>query len=71
MGWDESLELFATELQFPLDLLRVSAAELAEHLRVEARAPEELAAAESLIQSAEKMQRLVQALIESNRGDLN
>jgi prophage DNA circulation protein len=70
MGWDESLELFATELQLPLDLLRMSAAELAEHLRVEAGAPEELAAAETLLQSAEKMHRLVQALIESSRDDV-
>jgi hypothetical protein len=71
MSWNESLELVATELQVPLDLLRMSAAELAEHLRVKAGAPEELAAAETLVQSTEKMQRLIQALIESNRGDLN
>jgi hypothetical protein len=70
MNWDASLELVAAELQVPLDLIRMSAAGLAEHLRVSAGDPEELAAAETLIQSAEKMHRIVQALIESSRGDL-
>jgi hypothetical protein len=68
--WDESLELIAAELQVPLDLLRVSAAGLAEQLRGSAGDPEELAAAETLLQSAEKMHRIVQALIDESRGGL-
>ncbi len=70
MGWDESLELIAAELQVPLDLLRVSAGNLVEHLRASDSDPEELAAAETLIRSAETMNRVVQALIEASRGEL-
>ena len=69
-NWDESLELVAAELQLPLNLIRESAAGLAEHLRVSAGDPEELAAAETLLQSAEKMHRIVRALIDENRGEL-
>lgn len=69
-SWDESLELVAAELQTPLDLIRSSAEGLAEHLRASAGAPDELAAAETLIQSSEKMHRIVQALIEASRGEL-
>ena len=69
-NWDESLELIAAELQAPLDLIRASAEGLAEHLRAAAGDPDELAAAETLIQSAEKMHHIVQALIETSRGDL-
>jgi signal transduction histidine kinase len=67
--WDESLELVAAELQVPLDLIRSSAEGLAEHLRASAGDPEELAAAETLAQSAVKMHRIVQALIEVSRGE--
>jgi len=68
--WDESLSLVAAELQVPLDLIRSSAEGLAEHLRASAGDPEELAAAETLLQSAERMHRIVQALIEARRGEL-
>jgi nitrogen fixation/metabolism regulation signal transduction histidine kinase len=70
MRWDESLELVAAELQVPLELIRISAAGLAKQLQASAGDPDELAAAETLIQSAEKMHRIVQALIEASRGDL-
>lgn len=69
-NWDESLELVAAELQVPLDLIRISAEGLAEHLRASAGDPDELAAAETLVQSAEKMHRVVQELIAASRGDL-
>lgn len=69
-SWDESLGLVAAELQIPLDLIRSSAEGLAEHLRASAGDPEGLAATETLIQSAEKMNRLVQALIEASRAEL-
>lgn len=69
-SWDDSLELVAGELQVPLDLIRSSAEGLADHLRASAGDPDELAAAETLVQSAEKMHRIVQALIEASRGEL-
>jgi signal transduction histidine kinase len=69
-SWDESFELVATELQVPLSEIRSSAEGLAEHLRASAGDPDELAAAETLIQSANKMHRIVQALIEASRGEL-
>jgi hypothetical protein len=69
-SWDESLEFVAAELQIPLDLIRSSAEGMAEHLRASAGDPDELAAAETLVQSAEKMHRIVQALIEASRGEL-
>lgn len=69
-SWDEPLEFVAAELQIPLDLIRSSAEGLAEHLRASAEDPDELAAAETLVQSAEKMHRIVQALIEASRGEL-
>lgn len=69
-SWDESFELVAAELQVPLDVIRSSAEGLAEHLRASAGAPDDVAAAETLIQSAEKMHRIIQALIEASRGGL-
>jgi K+-sensing histidine kinase KdpD len=69
-SWGEPLESVAAELQMPLDLIRSSAEGLAEHLRASAGDPDELAAAETLVQSAEKMHRIVQALIEASRGEL-
>ncbi|HVG63858.1 MAG TPA: hypothetical protein VNA24_35160 [Hyalangium sp.] len=69
-SWDEPLELVASEIQVPLDLIRSSAEGLAEHLRASAGDPDEVAAAETLIQSANKMHRIVQALIEASRGEL-
>jgi hypothetical protein len=41
-----------------------------QHLRASVGDPDELAAAEALAHSAEKMHRIVQALIEASRGEL-
>lgn len=68
--WDDSLELIASELQTPLDLLMMSAEGLAQQLRASDGDPVEISAAESLIHSTEKMRRIVQTLIEVSRGEL-
>jgi nitrogen fixation/metabolism regulation signal transduction histidine kinase len=67
-AFDDSLELIATELRMPLDVIKVSAEGLAQELRATAGDPTDIVAAEALIHSAEKMGRIVQALIQASRA---
>jgi signal transduction histidine kinase len=66
--WDDSVEFIAAELQTPLELLKQSAEGLAEQLREGAGDPYEISAAETLVHSAERMRRIVQALLEAVHG---
>jgi nitrogen fixation/metabolism regulation signal transduction histidine kinase len=68
--WDGSVEIIAAELQTPLDLLQLSAEGLAQHLRESEGDPVEISAAEALVHSAERMRRIVQALIDSIHEEL-
>jgi hypothetical protein len=64
---DDSLEFIATELWMPLDLIKLSAEGLAEELREARGDPTDIIAAEALVHSAEKMRRIVLALIDASR----
>jgi len=68
--WEDSVEIIAAELQTPLELLKLSAEGLAEQLREENGDLVEISAAETLVHSAEKMRRIVQALLEAVHGEL-
>lgn len=67
---DHSVEAIATELQTPLALLKFSAEGLAEQLREGGGDPCDIFAAEKLVQSADKMRRIVQALLEAVHEDV-
>lgn len=70
-AWESSVELIATQLHFPLSVIKLSAEGLARQLREACSDPTNITAAESLAQSAEKMSRMVQALIQASRdGEL-
>jgi signal transduction histidine kinase len=70
-SWHDPLELIASELRSPLDLLRLSAEGLAHELRATQGDPTDISAAETLLHSAERMNRIVQELIAASRdGDL-
>ncbi|KFE60617.1 hypothetical protein DB31_5956 [Hyalangium minutum] len=64
-----SAELIATELQIPVELLKLSAEGLVEELRTHPGDPLELSAAETLVHSAEKMRRIVQALLDALQAE--
>jgi hypothetical protein len=64
---EDPLELIATELRLPLDLIKMSAEGLAQELRETHGDPTDIIAAEALVHSAEKMRRIVQALIQASR----
>jgi hypothetical protein len=59
-----SVETIAVELQVPVELLKLSAEGLVEELRARQGDPSEISAAETLIDSAEQMRRIVQALLD-------
>lgn len=65
LHWTDSAESIAAELQIPVELLKLSAEGLAEELRTHQGDPLEISAAETLVQSAEKMRRIVQALLDA------
>ncbi|WP_224370670.1 hypothetical protein [Hyalangium versicolor] len=65
--WDDSLEFIATQLHLPLSVIRFSAEGLAQQLREASSDPTDISAAESLASSAEKMSRMVQALLQASR----
>ncbi|MBN1210923.1 MAG: HAMP domain-containing histidine kinase [Myxococcaceae bacterium] len=69
-GSDDSLELLAAELCSPLNVIRLSAEGLVEQLREMHGDACDISAAERLVNSAEKMSRIVQALLEASRGEL-
>jgi hypothetical protein len=58
------VEAIAVKIQVPVELLKLSAEGLVEELRAQHRDPTEISAAETLIDSAEQMRRIVQALLE-------
>lgn len=66
---DHSVELIAAELQIPVELLKLSAEGLAEELRAHQGDALEISAAETLVQSAEKMGRIVQALLDALQAE--
>jgi hypothetical protein len=65
---EDPLEQLVNELRLPLDALGISAQWLLEHLRAEHGDPTDISATETLLQSVERMNRLVQALLEANRS---
>jgi hypothetical protein len=66
---DDSLELIFSELCSPLDVIKLSAEGLVQQLREEHGDPGDISAAEALIHSAEKMTRIIQALINASSGE--
>lgn len=67
---DGSLEHIATELCSPLGIIKLSAEGLAQQLREEHGDPATISAAEALIHSAERMTRIIQALVDASRAEL-
>jgi signal transduction histidine kinase len=66
-NWHDSVELIAAEFDHPLSVIRQSAEDLAQQLRETCSDPTDISAAESLAQSAERMSRMVQALLRASR----
>lgn len=64
LSLNSSVEAIAAELQVPVELLKLSAEGLVEELRAQHGDPSEISAAETLIDSAEQMRRIVQALLD-------
>jgi signal transduction histidine kinase len=65
--WNDPVELIAAEFNQPLSVIRQSAEELANQLREACSDPTDISAAEDLAQSAERMSRMVHALIQASR----
>lgn len=64
LSLNSSVEAIAAELQVPVELLKLSAEGLVDELRAQHGDPSEISAAETLIDSAEQMRRIVQALLD-------
>jgi signal transduction histidine kinase len=64
---DDSFELLATEFCSPLTVLQLSAEGLVQQLRETHGDPSDISAAELLVHSAEKMNRIIQALLQASR----
>lgn len=65
--WNDSVELIAAEFNQPLSVIQQSAEDLAQQLREACSDPLDISAAEDLAHSAERMSRMVQALIQASR----
>jgi signal transduction histidine kinase len=66
-NWNDSVELIAAEFNHPLRVIQQSAEDLAQQLRESCSDPTDISAAENLAHSAERMSRMVQALIQASR----
>lgn len=71
LSFHNSVEAIAAELQVPVELLKLSAEGLVEELRAQQGDPSEISAAETLIDSAEQMRRIVQALLDVLQDELS
>jgi signal transduction histidine kinase len=67
---DDSLERVASELQQPLNVIKLSAQGLLRQLQDTRGDPTDISAAEKLIHSVERMNRLVRALQEVRGTEL-